>query len=199
MTEPNRKRKQRVGTKITPESALKIYRRVMAGESPESLAREYRVTPQLVRQIRDGVTWSSVTGQAKTRRPRQYARGASHGRAKFTEDQVRDIYRRAWAGETIKALADEYRRPAPRIVEIKYGIAWSSVTGHVLDPRLYRLASEYVSLCDARDAGLLAETDSARIDALFATLCELGGSRDPAQMLAFARRVLETDAPRKAR
>jgi hypothetical protein len=130
MTKQSQPRK---GHALTPEQVMEIYTRAKSGESCPAIARDYPVGDSTVRQIRDGLLWGSLTGQA--RKPpgqaRKVLRGAQHGRAGSDEKTVKEIYRRAWAGEHVNDLATEFGRKASIISRIKYGVLWSSVTGHV--------------------------------------------------------------------
>lgn len=70
--------------KLREEDAQQIY---LSDENHERLANRFSVTPVTVRHIKEGVTWSHVTGHPKKVRPRSkgFQRGAatvspSHGR-----------------------------------------------------------------------------------------------------------------------
>lgn len=54
-------------------------------------------------------------------------RGESNGRAKLTEEQVRDIRRRAAEGEQTVRLAEEFGVGCPIISQIKHGTRWRHV------------------------------------------------------------------------
>lgn len=60
--------------------------------------------------------------------PEQLTRGASHHSAKMTEDQVREIRRRAAAGESINRLAREYGLTWKNLKRISIGESWKHVT-----------------------------------------------------------------------
>lgn len=54
-------------------------------------------------------------------------RGSNHGRAKLTEDGVRDLRRRYAAGESATVLATEYGIARVRVARIAAGREWSHV------------------------------------------------------------------------
>lgn len=58
-------------------------------------------------------------------------RGELQPLAKLTEDQVREIYRRAWAGESQRTLAAEYLVSHTSVYSIKHRRTWA----HVEHPR----------------------------------------------------------------
>lgn len=57
-------------------------------------------------------------------------KGSEHSCAKLTEDQALTIFRRAWAGERNEVIAQDYPVGTSMVVNIKYGLAWTHVTGH---------------------------------------------------------------------
>lgn len=61
---------------------------------------------------------------------KQSRKGEAHRRARLTEQQVRDIYRRCWAGEKDTPLAVEYGVSREAINNIRNGWGWRHVTGH---------------------------------------------------------------------
>jgi HNH endonuclease len=60
------------------------------------------------------------------------SRGEANGQAVLTEDEVLDIYERAWSGESGKSLAKEYGVNKRTISNIKHGVNWAWLTGHQL-------------------------------------------------------------------
>jgi len=58
-------------------------------------------------------------------------RGVDTANARLTEAQVREIYRRSWAGEHQAHLASEFAISREVISNIKQGWSWTHVTGHV--------------------------------------------------------------------
>lgn len=52
-------------------------------------------------------------------------RGERSGKAKLTEDQVRDIFRRAWAGEDQRTIGARYSVSREAVVSIKHGRTWA--------------------------------------------------------------------------
>ena len=56
--------------------------------------------------------------------------GERHGRATLTNDEVREIYRRAHTGESTSALANEFGVRPSLVSSIKVGRTWRKVTGH---------------------------------------------------------------------
>lgn len=56
--------------------------------------------------------------------------GVDHGNAKLSAEAVRDIYRRAWAGERLRPIAARHGTDHGTVSRIKNGHAWLSVTGH---------------------------------------------------------------------
>lgn len=58
-------------------------------------------------------------------------RGVLNPRTSLTEDDVLDIYRRAWAGEPAAVIARDYPTIGRTSVgNIKHGWCWAEVTGH---------------------------------------------------------------------
>lgn len=57
-------------------------------------------------------------------------RGVETAKARLTEGQVLEIYRRAWAGEHQSELGAEYSISREVISNIKRGWSWTHVTGH---------------------------------------------------------------------
>lgn len=53
--------------------------------------------------------------------------GELAGRSKLTEDQVRDIYRRAWAGENQRTIGAEYSISSTSVSAIKCRLTWAHI------------------------------------------------------------------------
>ena len=56
--------------------------------------------------------------------------GEQSSNARLTEDQVREIYRRAWAGDHQTSLGAEFGVTSQAVSNIKQGHTWAYVTGH---------------------------------------------------------------------
>jgi len=110
---------------LTEERVLEIYRRTCAGERGRPLAREFGCTTTTIYGIKSGKQWGWLTGQVYIPPPRG---PRTKQNAKLTEEQVREIYRRIWAGESGHKLAKEYGMSAGSIYSIKTGNTWRHVT-----------------------------------------------------------------------
>jgi hypothetical protein len=58
-------------------------------------------------------------------------RGEDNGHSRLTDDDVRDIYRRAWLGEDQASVGMDYGVGNSIVSNIKRGWAWTHITGHV--------------------------------------------------------------------
>jgi hypothetical protein len=56
--------------------------------------------------------------------------GAESASARLTDDQVRDIYRRAWSGEPQADIGADFGVGYSIVSNIKRGWAWTHITGH---------------------------------------------------------------------
>jgi hypothetical protein len=56
--------------------------------------------------------------------------GEQNPSARLSADEVLNIYRRAWAGESSRKIAAMYGVSHKVVYHIKFGKKWSSVTGH---------------------------------------------------------------------
>jgi hypothetical protein len=61
------------------------------------------------------------------------ARGERAGMTKLTEDQVREIYRRAWAGESQRSLGAAYSVSGNAVANIKHRVTWAHVDHHQME------------------------------------------------------------------
>ena len=59
-----------------------------------------------------------------------HRQGSKCANALLSDEQVRDIYRRAWAGEDQGEIAAEYGVGRTSVSNIKCGWSWTHVTGH---------------------------------------------------------------------
>lgn len=57
-------------------------------------------------------------------------RGTECANARLTDDQVLDIYQRAWAGEFQPSIAADHGVSREIVSNIKRGHAWTHITGH---------------------------------------------------------------------
>jgi len=122
--------------RLTEPEVLDIYRRAWQGEEQMALAQEYGVVHHTINQIKLGKTWAFLTGHKRSttplpRQPPPDLHGEERYNSFLTDDQVREIYRRAWAGETMRALAKEFGfASSSAISAIKHGQRWQHITGH---------------------------------------------------------------------
>lgn len=58
------------------------------------------------------------------------ANGERAGMSKLTEDQVREIYRRAWAGEVERSIGADYGVSHSAVHQIKHRRSWAHVDHH---------------------------------------------------------------------
>jgi DNA invertase Pin-like site-specific DNA recombinase len=108
-----------VGAKLTYERACEIRRRVEDGESRAMLATEYGVSRQTIYGIVAGRTW---------RGPHAMGQGSAHGRAKLTEEQVREMRAIYSTGAgTYKELAELYGLKRQIIRDIIRRKTWKHV------------------------------------------------------------------------
>lgn len=137
------------GGKLSHAEVLDMYKRAWNGESALaiSVAYENRVKPRLIQYIKAGKVWGWLTKHNTPERTAELAArgfagqgGQRHGHSVFSATQALDIYERAWAGESLTALAVAYSellgrkiRPS-RIYSIKSGQTWAAITGHVSPP-----------------------------------------------------------------
>jgi hypothetical protein len=62
--------------------------------------------------------------------PRRGGAGEKNPHASLTNEDVLDIYRRAWLNETCQQIADSYGITKSTVVRIKNGALWSHLTKH---------------------------------------------------------------------
>lgn len=95
------------------------------------IAKRHSVSESCVAQIRSGGRWQCVSGGSISRSGLR-ARGEKNGSAKLTEQQVVEIRQRAAAGETFRAIADDFDVKDPIIFHIARGNSWKHVGGPIL-------------------------------------------------------------------
>ena len=71
-------------------------------------------------------------------------RGERNNTTKLTNQEVLEIYRRVWAGETSAALAIEFGVSRCSIGNIKHGRAWAWLTGHTNGTKRAAIATKEV-------------------------------------------------------
>jgi hypothetical protein len=117
-------RGERCGTaKLTAGIIADCKRRYAAGESQTALAREYGVTASAICEAVNGTKWSHLADGTPVR-PRTWAAGEAHGRAKLTWDDVAEIRRRAAGGEQQRPLGREFGVSQPVISKIVRREIW---------------------------------------------------------------------------
>jgi hypothetical protein len=104
---------------LTPEDALDIYRRAMAGENQAAIARDHVISQATVSGIKCGYYWNDVTGHKRTRplTPRQ--------------ELTLAIYSAYWDKKMpVPAIAQEYGVSRSTVYDIRNGTTRSEITGH---------------------------------------------------------------------
>ena len=116
--------------KLTEAEALEIYKLAHSGElSDRAIAERYGIATSQVSSIRQGITWSAVTGHKHT--PSGPLAGERHPNSKLSDDEVKEIYRMAHEGELSQAqIARDFGVSPMTVTNIKLGKSWASVTGH---------------------------------------------------------------------
>lgn len=107
--------------KLDEGRVAEIRRRIEAGEVMRSVADAYGISPATVQRIYRGYTWRHVSGSDA--RPLQRV-GMAAPSARFTDDQVRAIRRRAAGGEGVRALAREFQTNPSVISRMVTRKAW---------------------------------------------------------------------------
>ena len=59
-----------------------------------------------------------------------HQKGAKNPHSQLKDDDVLDIYRRAWSAEKLQAIADDYGIAKSTVVRIKNGLRWAHLTKH---------------------------------------------------------------------
>lgn len=109
------------GSKLTPSQIVEIRQRYFDEDvSQRELAVEYGLEQPHVSRILSGEVWSHVDGPT-----------SDNMRGELSEDQVRDIYRRAHHGaESYSVIASDFDISKSTVSRIKQGDRWPEVTGH---------------------------------------------------------------------
>lgn len=118
----------------------KLYGTSLASPDPETNPSELAALRAEVETLRAKLAGVSPTGQRVVRQsspaatPRKpYAHpGATNGRAFLTDETVMDIYR---STEGTGAIAARYGVHVNTVYQIRNGLRWQSVTGHVYTRR----------------------------------------------------------------
>jgi hypothetical protein len=109
--------------KLTVEQVAQVRERLAAGEPQESIANAFGVTQGAISYINSRTTWSETGGPEG--RHTSESRGRRNGRAHLTEDQVREIRRKA---EPIKVQAARYGVNRGTIEAIRARRIWAHVS-----------------------------------------------------------------------
>lgn len=115
---------------LSNAAVLDIHEAAWAGEPVSAIAKRFGTSTSAVSRIKLGQCYSDVTGQEPIHNPDWAARDAARVHLKLTAEQVLEIYRRAWAGENLRVLAEEFGVQRSHICLIKHGDSWAHITGH---------------------------------------------------------------------
>lgn len=115
--------------RLTATLVLAIFN---AEGSMACIADHYNVSAGTIGHIKNGNTWSHVTGKIYKQTHDAGSVGTDNGNSKLTEQDVIDIYN--WSqnngNETITEIADRYGVTGTAISRIAYGGAWKHITCH---------------------------------------------------------------------
>ncbi len=119
------------GAKLGDDDVRDIRRKAAEGVAQRALAMEYDLTPVTIWEIVHHRLWrhvDPVPDQPGRRERVGYAKGGQHGRAKLTEEQVREIRRRYVQGRiSQEALGKEYGVHQTQIGQIVRREKWADL------------------------------------------------------------------------
>lgn len=116
MAGAGRKGRHRGTPKLTENQVAEIRRRLEAGEQGKKLAAEYDMSKASISKIRQNKTWVHVDDCK-----------APEGRAKLTENQVREIRAMLANGDTNPSIAAAFEVTPSLIRHIRSGKLWKGV------------------------------------------------------------------------
>jgi hypothetical protein len=90
--------------RLTGEAVADIRRRHAAGEEIASIAADHGIAQTTVTNVANGARWAHLGGAVEGKR---MVKGERHHAARLNADLVREIRRRAAAGENLSAMARE--------------------------------------------------------------------------------------------
>lgn len=112
-------------SKLTAAQAQEILDRAHDGESIRALADELRILYATAWEIARGKSWKHLKPVRHSAIIRQHlARGSAHSSSKLSEEQARDILRRARAGEQLASLAREFGVTPQSVWAIAHRKSW---------------------------------------------------------------------------
>lgn len=151
-TRPSGAEHSRKMAKLDADKVKLVVDRLLAGASGREVAKEFGIHFGTVSDITNGKTWkhvvpdqtvkllkmqahknkglSSATNGAKVKLIAGFNRGSSHGRATFTEDQVKQIKISLFADNTyanVLRLAEQYGVSRSAIHHIRAGSRWAHI------------------------------------------------------------------------
>lgn len=116
-----------ISAKLTEQDAIEIYK---SYEPNKVLSKKFNVHPDSIENIRQGKTWSSVTGMLPVTKSVLDRSGQNHYLTKLTESDVIDIY---LSEEPYKSLAAKYSIGKKTISAIKREQNWRHITKKLKD------------------------------------------------------------------
>ena len=105
---------------FTNDEVIHIKSRLLMGARGVDITKELGVTKSCISSMRTGYSWAGI-GPAL---PPVKRGGSLHGRAKLTEDAVRDIKARLQAKETVAKIAVDHCVGATTVQDIKQNRTW---------------------------------------------------------------------------
>lgn len=118
-------------SKLTESQALQIFEMLKAGERTNSIAKRFKVSRQIVNDIKSGKTWKHLDLKLtvdelkvlkKANKRRQL--GSSNPKSKLTEGHVREIWKQLEAGRLQKLIAEEFGINQSQVSAIKLRKTW---------------------------------------------------------------------------
>lgn len=134
-TQPTPTTREHTGSYHTnrPAAVREIQRRLVIGESKESINEDFDCSLDTIRNIERGHTYSDITGWEKGDGHLEALKEARKRRGKTNSrliaEQAELIYRYLQTGYATQELAEMFDVAQSTVSDIKYGKTWSEVTG----------------------------------------------------------------------
>lgn len=116
---------EQLGRKLNNEKVLKIKELIDLKERDEVIAKEYDISPRMIRQIKQGLSWGWLTGyKPRLRKPKEQIKG------RLTSLEIIEIDKDIKSGLKILDVMKKYNISKSCASRIRNGETWGWITGN---------------------------------------------------------------------